>query len=308
MPNETEEPPGSACPPRPTGDRRRSVGACVARPLARCLGRVAAAVFALAVLPFAVAHPASAIDEVVDLELVLAVDVSWSMDLDEQVLQRDGYVAAFRHPDVIAAIQSGDWGRIAVTYVEWAGVGLQHTRVPWTIVDGPETATAFAALLAEAPLGRLRRTSISSALDRTGELFEGNGIEGMRRVVDVSGDGPNNMGGPVTAARDRLIEAGIVVNGLPIMLKRPGAGGYFQIPDLDIYYEDCVIGGFGSFVIPVRARSEFADAIRRKLVLEIAAAPPPDPPVIRAQYGTVRSRIDCLIGERMWQQWQDGRW
>ncbi len=258
--------------------------------------------------------PARAVEEVVDLELVLAVDVSWSMDIEEQILQREGYVAAFRHPEVIAAIGSGEWGRIAVTYVEWAGVGLHRTRVPWMVVEDAATADAFATRLAAAPMGRLRRTSISSALDMVAPLFEENAVEGMRRVVDISGDGPNNMGGPVEVARDRLIEQGITVNGLPIMLKRPTAGSFFQIADLDVYYEDCVIGGAGAFVITVTERAEFADAIRRKLVLEIAGLVPndaPDLPVMRAGFRHLleeEPRIDCMIGEKLWNKWQHGRW
>ncbi len=258
-------------------------------------------------------QPASAVEEVVDLELVLAVDVSWSMDIEEQILQREGYVAAFRHPEVIAAIGSGEWGRIAVTYVEWAGVGLQRIRVPWTTIDGAEAADAFARALASAPMGRLRRTSISSALDAVGALFDTNDVEGMRRVIDVSGDGPNNMGGPVDAARDRLIEAGITINGLPIMLKQPSAGSFFQIPNLDVYYEDCMIGGAGAFMIAVTEPHGFADAIRKKLVLEIAARPAESLPVAPAGYKELleqekASRIDCQIGERLWNQWQHGRW
>lgn len=308
---------------RPTGGRlatrlrRPAVSAGAARDSVRrqrVRGRLAAIAVALVAVVFlASPRPAAATQEVVDLELVLAVDVSWSMDIEEQVLQRDGYVAAFRHPEVIAAIQSGDWGRIAVTYVEWAGVGLSHVRVPWMIVEGPESALAFAEELAAAPLGRLRRTSISAALDRVGEMFADNGVEGMRRVVDVSGDGPNNMGGPVLEARDRLLAEGVTINGLPIMLDRPGQTSFFQIEDLDLYYEDCVIGGFGSFVIPVRSREGFKDAIRRKLVLEIAALPEGAPPVVRT--GGLDTtlpgdapRIDCLIGEKLWNQWRNGRW
>jgi len=256
---------------------------------------------------------AHAVDAVVDLELVLAVDVSWSMDLEEQVLQREGYVAAFRHPEVIAAIGSGEWGRISVTYVEWAGVGLHRTRVPWTTIDSPDAAETFAEKLSAAPMGRLRRTSISSALDRMGQLFTENSVEGMRRVIDISGDGPNNMGGPVDAARDRLIEQGITINGLPIMLKQPSAGSFFQIADLDIYYEDCVIGGAGAFVIAVTETDGFADAIRKKLVLEIADNRSTAPPVVKAGFRHLldqdnEPRVDCMIGEKLWNQWQHGRW
>ncbi|WP_018698896.1 DUF1194 domain-containing protein [Amorphus coralli] len=261
--------------------------------------RAAAAL--IAALP---AHAAAApVDDVVDIELVLAVDVSWSMDHDEQILQRQGYVAAFLHPDVISAIEGGDWGRIAVTYVEWAGSGLQQVQVPWTLVDGRESAEAFAARLAAAPLARLRRTSISSALAFSGTLFERNGYEGFRRVIDMSGDGPNNMGAPVTHERDKLIEAGVTVNGLPIMIRRSSYDPFFQISNLDVYYEDCVIGGFGAFVVVVTDPGEFAEAIRRKLILEIAGA---QPSVVPTQLLSREPRIDCLIGEKLWQRWRGG--
>lgn len=253
----------------------------------------------LVALPLAAA-PARAAPPVVDVELVLAVDVSWSMDADEQLLQRAGYAAAFRHPAVIAAIAKGDWGRIAVTYVEWAGVGLERTLVPWTIVGDAASAQAFAGALAAAPVGRMRRTSISSALAHAAGLFD-NGIDGLKRVIDVSGDGPNNMGGLVTAARDRVLAQGITINGLPIMIKRSNPGGYFNLDALDIYYEDCVIGGWGAFMITVNDAARFPEAIRRKLILEIAAAPAA---VIAAAAHRAEPRIDCTIGEQQWRRWQ----
>lgn len=261
---------------------------------------------ALAALSLAVPVEAGAaeVDDVVDIELVLAVDVSWSMDHDEQLLQRQGYVGALLHPDVLTAITAGDWGRIAVTYVEWAGAGLQQVLVPWTLIDGPETAQDFAARLAAAPLGRLRRTSISGALAFSGTLFDDNGYEGFRRVIDISGDGPNNMGGPVTDERDKLIEAGVTVNGLPIMIRRSSYDPFFQITNLDIYYEDCVIGGFGAFMVVVKDADEFAEAIRRKLILEIAGAKPRVVPA--QQLLSNEPRIDCLIGEKLWQRWRGG--
>jgi len=259
---------------------------------------------ATALLALIPAQPGLAqVDDVVDIELVLAVDVSWSMDHDEQLLQRQGYIGAFLHPDVVAAIERGDWGRIAVTYVEWAGAGLQMTQVPWTVVDGADSARAFAGRLAAAPIARLRRTSISSALAYSGTLFDGNGYEGFRRVIDISGDGPNNMGGPVTDERDKLIEAGVTVNGLPIMIRRSSYDPFFQISNLDVYYEDCVIGGFGAFVVVVRNADEFAAAIRRKLILEIASA---RPRVVPAQLQARAPRIDCMIGEKLWQRWRGG--
>lgn len=240
---------------------------------------------------------------VVDVELVLAVDVSWSMDYEEQVLQREGYAAAFRHPDVIKAIQKGDWGRVAVTYVEWAGLDLERTLVPWTIVEDPQSAEEFARAIENAPIGRMRRTSISSALSHAATLFD-NGIDGLKRVIDISGDGPNNMGGTVTDARDAVLSQGIVINGLPIMLKHNNAGGFFHLKELDIYYEDCVIGGWGSFMITVNDMARFPEAIRRKLILEIAGATP-EPRVVPAQFqSAAKPRIDCMVGEKQWKRWR----
>jgi hypothetical protein len=241
---------------------------------------------------------ARAADTPVDLELVLAVDVSRSMDMDEQALQRDGYVAAFRHKDVIDAIASGPRGRIAVSYVEWAGPAFQTTLVPWTIIDGKAAALAFADRLAAAPMTREHGTSISNGLIYVGPSFAGNGIAGERRVIDVSGDGPNNMGMPVVAARDPLVAMGVTINGLPIMIKRPG--GFASIENLDIYYEDCVIGGWGAFLVPVTDIQKLASAIRRKLVLEIAAR---QAEFVTASEVRAEPRVDCMIGEKLREQW-----
>jgi len=250
---------------------------------------------------------ATMIAPVVDVELVLAVDVSWSMDVEEQAMQRQGYVDALRHPDVIGAIAKGDWQRIAVVYVEWAGNGLDRVVVPWTIIENASDAYAFAEKLDRAPIGRMRRTSISSILQRSVDMFD-NGIDGMRRVVDVSGDGPNNMGMLVTAARDEALQQGIVINGLPIMIKRGNPGGYFHLDRLDLYYEDCVIGGFGSFMITVNSAEKFQEAIRRKLVLEIASAQPQVMPAGWRPPGSP-PRVDCAIGEKQWNNWrQYDRW
>jgi Protein of unknown function (DUF1194) len=240
----------------------------------------------------------------VDLELVLAVDVSLSMDIDEQRLQRDGYVAAFRDPEVHKAIASGAFGRIAVTYVEWAGPPSQHVVLPWTVVDSPESALAVAGRLEAAPITRARMTSISSALDFSGGLFDASGVRGIRRVVDVSGDGPNNSGRPVLPARDDLIAKGVIINGLPIMLKL--ATGYFDIADLDRYYTDCVIGGPGAFMVPIKDRREFLTATRRKLLLEISGLEPPAR-LIRVQGRPMRDPSDCNIGELQWRRFlEDG--
>lgn len=221
---------------------------------------------------FALPSPdATAADEQVDLELVLAVDVSGSMDREEQIFQRNGYVDAIRAPEVLDAIRSGLLGRIAVTYFEWAGPGQQRHAVAWQIIDDASSAEAFAARVLDAPIGSMRGTSISSGLQSAAMLFEGNGFTGYRRVIDVSGDGPNNQGPPVASTRDQVIALGIVINGLPITLKQ-GRQSADAPPSIGAYYANCVIGGPGAFVVPVSGRGELATAIRRKLVLEIADA------------------------------------
>jgi hypothetical protein len=252
----------------------------------------------------------------VDVELVLAVDVSLSMDMDEQRLQREGYVAAFRDQALHKAIAAGSHTRIAVTYMEWADAQNQSVVIPWTIIDSPAAAMAFADQLAAAPISRARMTSISGALNVATALIEQNNIHGTRRVIDISGDGPNNAGLPVKQLRDEVVARGIVINGLPIMLKSSTRSGFFNVAELDIYYMDCVIGGAGSFVIPIRDRSEFITATRKKLLLEISnltplrpSPRPADRParIMHAQFkikpGVPQraSKLDCLIGEKLWQ-------
>lgn len=262
-----------------------------------------------AVMAVGAAAPSRA-DQDVDLELVLAVDVSWSMDLDEQQLQREGYVNALRDPEVWKAISSGGTGRIALMYVEWAGQLIQQIVMPWALIDSPVALETFASKLEKMPISRERMTSLSGAIDFSASQFGTQGFKGKRRVIDVSGDGPNNSGGPVEVARDRAVKDGIVINGLPIMLKPNQRSGFFDINNLDKYYTDCVIGGFGSFVIPVRARSEFGPAIRRKLILEIADFSPlqyEEARLIRTQMSVPEERSDCMIGERLWRMYIDGR-
>ncbi len=249
------------------------------------------------------ARPARAETEV-DLALVIAVDVSFSMDPEEQALQRDGFVEAFRSPVVHDAIRRGAVGRIAVVYVEWAGAGDQRVLIPWALIDGPGTAARFADELASRPTRRASRTSISGALDFSVKLQEEGGFAATRRVVDVSGDGPNNQGRPVLAARADALARGITVNGLPIMLKEPG---YFDVADLDLYYRDCVIGGQGAFMVPARSKEQFRDAVKTKIIMEVAAAPIPGPaPAVAGGNLVVPAqdspRGNCLAGE---QQWRD---
>ncbi len=252
--------------------------------------------------------PAPTTVPTVDVELVLAVDVSLSMDLDEQRLQRDGYVQAFRHPDVIRAITTGGLGRIAVIYVEWAGAGIQSIVLDWRVIDSAESAAKFADDLAAKPISRARMTSISSAIEFAGMLFQSSGERGIRRVVDISGDGPNNSGRPVTVARDDLVNQGVTINGLPILLKGSSRSGFFDVANLDSYYHDCVIGGVGAFVIPIKAATEFPSAIRQKLLLEIAGRMPDRAPrVVRTQASagppTAATATDCMVGEKLWQRY-----
>ena len=234
----------------------------------------------------------------VDAELILAVDISYSMDPDELALQREGYAEAIVSPQFLEALRGGMHGRIAVTYVEWAGVTEQRVLLPWRLIDGEQSAAAVAAEISRSPIRRAYRTSISGALRFVAPMFEDSGFAGLRRVIDISGDGTNNQGPLITAVRDEVLAKGIVINGLPIMLKRLNPAT-MDIPDLDIYYEDCVIGGPGAFVLPIHEREKFKEAIRTKLVLEIAAREPPAR-VIRAQ--AKAPRVSCTIGERMWQE------
>ena len=245
-------------------------------------------------LAAALAAPNVAQAAEVDLELVLAVDVSRSMDTDELQVQRNGYIAAFRHPDVIAAIRSGPLGRIAVTYIEWSGSEIQMTVVPWTLIDDENTAQGFAARLSASVLRPYAGTSISGGLMFAAASLDKNEFTSARQVIDISGDGPNNRGLPVETVRSKVSASGITINGLPILVKAPF--GPYSIPNLDVYYEDCVIGGPGAFLITVHAISQLAVAIRRKLLLEVAGLPSR---VLKASETTPVPRIDCRIGEKL---------
>jgi hypothetical protein len=237
--------------------------------------------------------PSSAETEV-DLALVLAVDISYSMDPEEQALQREGFAQAFRSRVVHDAIRGGTLGRIAVTYMEWAGAYDQQVIVPWTVLDNPESLMSFADRIAATPLRRAQRTSLSGAIDFGVRLLDASEVSATRRVIDISGDGPNNQGRLVMPARDDAVEKGITINGLPIMLRKPG---YLDIPDLDVYFKDCVIGGQGAFVVPVREREQFPQAIKTKILLEIADLQPAGSMIERIQ---AAPRTNCLIGETQW--------
>jgi len=278
--------------------------------------RISALVLTLSAL-WAAMHPAAARTDIpVDLELVLAVDISRSIDEEEAQMQRAGYRAALTDPEVMKAIQAGMLGRIALTYVEWAGEGTQQVIIPWTLIGSDQEAQGFADLLAQVPIRFAMWTAIGDAIDFSATLFEGNGFDGTRRVIDVSGDGPSNNGPRVDQARDRAAGAGITINGLPILNDRPSPGGFPGVANLDLYYSDCVIGGPGAFIVPAQGFEAFGRAIRSKLLLEIAGInqinPPPPFHALRAAeirhsvaaidaYGAARP--DCEWGERQWQRY-----
>ena len=209
--------------------------------------------------------PAFAQPNAVDLALVLAVDASGSVDQVRFELQKQGYEAAFRHPRVLAAIQSGPTQSIAVIMMQWTGPALQVTAVPWTRLSDAASANAFADAIARAPRALFGGgTSISGAIDTSMALLFDNPYLAARRVIDISGDGANNRGRPAAQARDEAVRAGVGINGLPILTLEP---------DLDRYYEQNVIGGPGAFMIAATSYETFADAILKKLIAEIAARP-----------------------------------
>lgn len=259
----------------------------------------------LVIMGLVAARQASAqVREEVDVALVLAVDISHSMDTDEQALQRSGYMTAITSPEVMSAIRSGLTGKIAVSYLEWAGSASQSILVDWQIIATPQDAENFASILGEAPIRRAYRTAIGDALLFSAQQFDTLPVAAMKKVIDISGDGPNNQGTFAPVARDEVVARGIVINGLPLKLKLR-TDGWGDMENLDVYYQTCVIGGPGAFVIPVRGAERFAEAIRRKLVLEIAGtspAPAASPGALRVQH--VSTSIDplCLEGERRWQQ------
>lgn len=280
------------------------------------LGQIAVALFASSALLAGLSSSSAqtAKRTVVDLELVLAIDVSQSMDFDEHTLQRMGYVEAFRHKDVINAILSGPEGRVAITVMEWAGDFEPIDLVPWTILDSEKAVRAFADRLADEPINSEQRTSISNALLSAASRIERNDIASHRQVIDVSGDGANNAGPPVEEARDEVLKKGMVINGLPIMLNKPME--FYDIEHLDRYYKQCVIGGPAAFIAPVFQLKQLAGTIRKKLVLEISglevapetapvqyadAGQPAEgqrPGLTRVQLKLPTEKVDCFAGEK----------
>ena len=212
--------------------------------------------------------------EYVDLELVLAVDVSSSIDEVEARRQREGHVAALADPEVISAIQSGGYGRIAVMYLEWADADFQRVVAPWTVIETEDDARAFAATLATAPFVSGRRTAIGAAIDNSVSLIDGNRFKGVREVIDISGDGPQNAGPSLSAARERAEARVITVNGLPIDNNRQHPFRPSVSIDVSAYFENQVIAGPGAFISPSNEHDDFVDALRRKLIIEIAGLDP----------------------------------
>jgi hypothetical protein len=253
--------------------------------------------FSFAVIVLLAAAPARSQDGplLVDLELLIAVDVSASMTRDEFELQRFGYVDAIRHPDFIRAVLRGDHGRIALSYVEWSGSKVQRVVVPWRLIDHADSARAFADELAARDILQSLGTSISAAIDFGARFFDPDAFAGSRQVIDISGDGPNNQGRPVDRARADAVAEGIVINGLPILINPSPI-----FPAMDRYYHDCVIGGPGAFVLPIYRAEEFAIAIRRKLILEVARVA-----ASRLIPVAATAPVDCMIGERARERYSD---
>jgi hypothetical protein len=232
------------------------------------------AFLALLFTVLAAAAPARADgQEPVDLELILAIDVSGSIDEDEAALQRQGYLKALVHPQVLQAIAGGEKRKIGITYVEWAGYHYQRVVAEWSVVSDKASAEGFVAKIAAVPVSTERWTSISGAIEFALKRFEASPYRGTRRVIDISGDGRNNNGRDLGEARREALGKGIVINGLPIVNDRPTRWGTPPERDLDLYYRDQVIGGPGSFYIVADGFNAFANAIRTKLVREISGAP-----------------------------------
>jgi len=245
----------------------------------------------------------------VDLELALGIDISRSVDAEEARLQRQGYIDAFRHPSVIGAIRHGPLGRIAVSYYEWSGLTEVNLVADWTLIRDGNSAHAFADTLAGDTPAVGRRTGIANGINFAVGHFDDNAFTARRRVIDISGDGPNNHGELVTIARDRAVALRITINGLPIMNDRPSPSGRPPLETLDLYYRDCVIGGPGAFYVVAKDFKDFARAVLRKLILEIANLTPvrrtPRRLLIRAATRARRTAPPCDIGERLRREWWD---
>jgi hypothetical protein len=237
---------------------------------------------------------------------VIVTDVSYSVDENEARFQREGAIAAFRNSDVVKAIQSGSLGRIAVAYLDFSSYQASKVIAGWTLVQDKASADAFADVLASKPRTLGVQTSISSGLELAQRLHDTNPYTATKRVIDISGDGPNNEGHLVDKVRDEIVAKGIVINGLPIMTPADQYDVYY-LPDLDKYYAGCVIGGPGAFIQIAHGFEDLARALRRKLILEISDAQPQGNPLL-VKVAATRSgnapshpvyEKGCDIGERM---------
>jgi len=264
----------------------------------RWLAGICALVAGLAAAP---SHAA----EQVDLELVIATDVSYSVDDMEARMQREGAVTAFRSPEVVEAIKAGSLGKIAVAYIDFSNANASRVVVDWQVVHDKASADAFADAIAVARKTDGVQTSISSGIDLAARMIDDNDYEGMKKVIDVSGDGPNNEGRRVDHVRDEVVAKGIIINGLPIVTEADKFDVYY-LPDLDKYYAGCVIGGPGAFIQVANGFADLARALRRKLVLEISDASKPqrDSMFVKVAagqrpMGRIEYEKGCDIGERM---------
>jgi hypothetical protein len=240
----------------------------------RLLMPVVAALLLLATPPLARAEVVGPNKQIpVDLELVLAVDVSRSVDQEEFDLQRQGYASALGDPRVLKAIRTGALGSIAITYFEWSGADQQRVIVPWTLVRSESDLEKIASDILAAPRPFAAYTSISGAIEFGLELMRSGPYEGTRQVIDISGDGPNNSGRSVENARLKAVELGVTINGLPIVNDRTNPFGRAE-QNLDAYYKDWVIGGPGAFVIVAEGFQSFASAVLGKLIREVTSLPP----------------------------------
>ena len=235
---------------------------------------------ALTLLALALIQPAPARAQQVDLLLVLAADVSRSVDHQKFMLQREGYAAAVSNPQVLDAIRSGPHGKIALNFLEWSGVGAQKMVIDWTVIDGPESARRFGDQLVEAPRSFADRTSISGGIEFAMAQLKRSPFQATRRTIDVSGDGTNNAGRDVRIARDEAVAEGVTINGLVILSQTqvPWNPEHTNPPGgLEKYFRDNVAGGPGSFVVAAEGFESFGKAIIKKMIAEIAMLGPLTP-------------------------------
>ena len=271
-----------------------------------CARRVGLAILAGWLLGGSAAGPPA--PQQVDVALVIVTDVSYSVDDNEARFQREGAIAAFRNPEVVRAIQAGSLGRIAVTYLDFSSYNATKILAPWTVIHDKASADAFADVLASKARTLGVQTSISSGLELAEHLLDTSGLTASKRVIDVSGDGPNNDGHLVEPVRNEIVAKGIVINGLPIVTPEDKFDTYY-LADLDKYYAGCVIGGPGAFIQVAHGFEDVARALRRKLILEISDASPKGNPLLMKVAAATGHPVPpsphfvyekgCDIGERM---------